>query len=745
MTRAALPMLLLLSCSDSFRASSPEQEKVQKSSADGWYPAEEAQAPGSPAEPAPAATAMKGEGGAGNRAGFDLPLGRAGLMDYGEAERDEPAHEAAAPTRSWFPESFLWAPEVITDQNGVATVAVKVPDSLTTWRVLGLAWTAAGAQAGGTTTVLSTLPAYVDVAVPLTLEAGDSLDLPVQVVNTTTGALREPLTVALSGAGGGGSGVLEAPAGGTATRVVKVATSAPGPVEVSASFGGVDRVERTFLVRPGGEAKTERGAGAVGGPASAVPAGGSLPGGELVVTVWSGASSVIREELVGGPRPYEMSPRLAGDPLPEAAYHFALALEAGKLPPEDADPARVRELRIRAWQPLARAGRAPDTATACLLAEALGQSAPGTLEGDLAERMQDQVRAAQSPDGTWIVGASTIDGTLAAAAACARAAGEDDGVRLRVEGAFAREVARLEDPILAAWALASGSITDTELATRLRDTVHAAITRDANGAHLAGGGALNADGSRVGDAEATAVAALALADEPELAAALATGLLGERLPWGGWGSGRASLLALRALHAVFGDSPSTGAVELRVGGQTVATGNVVLGAHAPVLLRAPWSGSATTVEVHTSGAAPGLVYSWAATSYQPWRAAASAVAELTVRVPSRLRVGETAMLGVAAGTPSTVRASVVIGLPAGVRPDPAGMDSLRDGGAFASWESSEGTLVLRELPAGGWEGTLPVVPSFGGQLSSGSSALFVGGGESPEARTLPARWAIAGL
>ena len=114
-------------------------------------------------------------------------------------------------------------------------------------------------------------------------------------------------------------------------------------------------------------------------------------------------------------------------------------------------------------------------------------------------------------------------------------------------------------------------------------------------------------------------------------------------------------------------------------------------------------------------------------------------------MPSRLRVGETAMLGVAAGTPSTVRASVVIGLPAGVRPDPAGMDSLRDGGAFASWESSEGTLVLRELPAGGWEGTLPVVPSFGGQLSSGSSALFVGGGESPEARTLPARWAIAGL
>lgn len=721
MTRTALPMLLLLSCADAFRAPSADEKEAKTAAQPGWYPAQEMDAPAS-AAPAPTGMAVGGEGGRArvDRAGL---FGEEQAQDGAEGLKDKAAHEGpgAAPTRSWFPESFLWAPEVITDKNGVATVAVKVPDSLTTWRVLGLAWTAAGAQAGGATTVLSTLPAYVDVAVPLTLEAGDSLDLPVQVVNTTTGNLREPLTVEVSGAAGGGSGVLEAPAGGTATRVVQVATSAPGPVEVSASFGGVDRVERSFLVRPGGEAKTERGAGAVGGPASAVPAGGALPGGELVATVWSGASSVIREELGGGPRPYEMSPRSPAIrsrrrrtssrsrskrasspprmPTPRGCGSYASApgspsrgLVAPPTPPPPASSPRRSASRRRA----------PSKATspsACRIRcapprrpMAPGSSAPPPSTARSPPPLPAPVRPARTT----------------ACASAWRAPSRARWPASRSRSSPSGRSPRGASPI-PSWPRASA--TPCTAPSRAMPTGRTSL----------------------GAARSTRMGAA----------------WGMRRPWPlprwRWGSGRASLLALRALHAVFGDSPSTGAVELRVGGQAVATGNVVLGAHAPVLLRAPWSGSATMVEVHTSGAAPGLVYSWAATSYQPWRAAASAVAELTVRVPQRLRVSETAMLGVAAGTPSTVRASVVLGLPAGVRPDPAGMDSLRDGGAFGSWESSEGALVLRDLPAGGWEGTVPVVPGFGGQLSSGSSALFVGGGESPEARTLPARWAIAGL
>ena len=37
-------------------------------------------------------------------------------------------------TRAWFPETFLFAPRVVTDATGKASLSVRVPDRLTTWR-----------------------------------------------------------------------------------------------------------------------------------------------------------------------------------------------------------------------------------------------------------------------------------------------------------------------------------------------------------------------------------------------------------------------------------------------------------------------------------------------------------------------------------------------------------------------------------------------------------------------------------
>jgi type II secretory pathway pseudopilin PulG len=37
--------------------------------------------------------------------------------------------------RSWFPETLLWRPEVITDDNGEITIDVPLADSITTWRL----------------------------------------------------------------------------------------------------------------------------------------------------------------------------------------------------------------------------------------------------------------------------------------------------------------------------------------------------------------------------------------------------------------------------------------------------------------------------------------------------------------------------------------------------------------------------------------------------------------------------------
>ena len=116
----------------------------------------------------------------------------------GEEEADksvggEGGASAGVATRAWFPETFLFEPLILTDAKGHATVPVKVPDRLTSWRVLALAHSRQGGQAGAVTSFLGTLPSYVDPVIPGFLMAGDEVRLPVQLVNTTTADLSTTL------------------------------------------------------------------------------------------------------------------------------------------------------------------------------------------------------------------------------------------------------------------------------------------------------------------------------------------------------------------------------------------------------------------------------------------------------------------------------------------------------------------------------------------------------------------------
>jgi len=73
--------------------------------------------------------------------GIDPQLARAQAMDkarqsgiagalQGNANLSE-APERLAPTRAWFPETFLFNPLVVTDDKGDASLEVRVPDRLT--------------------------------------------------------------------------------------------------------------------------------------------------------------------------------------------------------------------------------------------------------------------------------------------------------------------------------------------------------------------------------------------------------------------------------------------------------------------------------------------------------------------------------------------------------------------------------------------------------------------------------------
>jgi uncharacterized protein YfaS (alpha-2-macroglobulin family) len=94
--------------------------------------------------------------------------------------------EAASPAprvRSYFPEALYINPEIITDQNGSATISIPLADSITTWRMAMLASTTRGALGSGTSSIKVFQTFFVDLDLPVTLTQGDRVSIPVAVYN----------------------------------------------------------------------------------------------------------------------------------------------------------------------------------------------------------------------------------------------------------------------------------------------------------------------------------------------------------------------------------------------------------------------------------------------------------------------------------------------------------------------------------------------------------------------------------
>ncbi|MBI5489522.1 MAG: hypothetical protein HY905_19470 [Deltaproteobacteria bacterium] len=85
--------------------------------------------------------------------------------------------------RSWFPETLYVNPSIITDADGRAAVDVPLADSITSWRMTGVANSLAGGLGStlGNITVFQEF--FVDLALPATLTLGDEITVPVVVYN----------------------------------------------------------------------------------------------------------------------------------------------------------------------------------------------------------------------------------------------------------------------------------------------------------------------------------------------------------------------------------------------------------------------------------------------------------------------------------------------------------------------------------------------------------------------------------
>ncbi len=110
-----------------------------------------------------------------------LPANSAILIN----EKEQSADSDSAPThvRSYFPEALYINPEIITDQDGHASVVIPLADSITTWRMAMLASTAHGAVGSATSSLKVFQDFFVDLDLPVTLTQGDRVSLPVAVYN----------------------------------------------------------------------------------------------------------------------------------------------------------------------------------------------------------------------------------------------------------------------------------------------------------------------------------------------------------------------------------------------------------------------------------------------------------------------------------------------------------------------------------------------------------------------------------
>ncbi len=85
--------------------------------------------------------------------------------------------------RSYFPETLLWLPEIVTDARGSALTRFKLADTVTTWKVAVIASTIDGRVAEAESDLRAFQPFFLDFSPPPVLTDGDQIDLPVTVRN----------------------------------------------------------------------------------------------------------------------------------------------------------------------------------------------------------------------------------------------------------------------------------------------------------------------------------------------------------------------------------------------------------------------------------------------------------------------------------------------------------------------------------------------------------------------------------
>ena len=197
---------------------------------------------------------------------FDSLQPRRWLFPEGAGQGGGDGNGAVVPRRD-FRDTAHWAPALVTDANGQATITLELPDNLTEWRALARAVTTDTLVGQATTGVLVSQDVLVRPVLPRFLLQGDAITLTAVVHNYTAQAVSATVDLELDdllvAVGGGSEPVAErivhVPAGGSTTARWPVVAAAPGEAQIliatTATFGGTrlagrDAVDMQLPVYP---------------------------------------------------------------------------------------------------------------------------------------------------------------------------------------------------------------------------------------------------------------------------------------------------------------------------------------------------------------------------------------------------------------------------------------------------------------------------------------------------------------
>ncbi|OQY27597.1 MAG: hypothetical protein B6244_10060 [Candidatus Cloacimonetes bacterium 4572_55] len=85
--------------------------------------------------------------------------------------------------RQYFPETLLNVPSLITDRNGRASLNFKIADSITDWRITGMANSQSGQLGSMTESLRCFQDFFIDIDLPVSLTQNDRVSIPIAVYN----------------------------------------------------------------------------------------------------------------------------------------------------------------------------------------------------------------------------------------------------------------------------------------------------------------------------------------------------------------------------------------------------------------------------------------------------------------------------------------------------------------------------------------------------------------------------------